>query len=188
MSLPIGDDRPRRRLFLALYPQVEQRQQLARVVAEHCPVLKSPGVRPVPIANLHMTLVFLGAVTADTQSCVEQVAATLVAPVFELSLDRLGYWSRKHMLWAMPDPLHIPNALTALVESLNQGLTVCDVQLEQRLYRPHVTLARQLERTPRGGLIEPVDWTLDHFALMESVSTPVGVQYSVLRSWPLAVA
>ena len=188
MSLSTVHERPRRRLFLALYPALAQRQRLAQVVADGCPELKAAGVRRIPVANLHITLIFLGNITAELQSCIEQTAATVVAPVFSLRLDRLGYWSHKHMLWAMPAPGDVPGALTTLVDSLRQGLAACDVTLEQRSYRPHVTLARQLERGPRQGRISPVDWTLDRFALMESVTTPVGVQYPVLQSWPLIMS
>jgi len=176
---------PGRRLFFALYPQQVLRQQLLREVIEHCPELKVAGVRPVPVTNIHMTLVFLGGVTAAVQACVEQVAATVVAPAFSVRLDRLAYWSRKRMLWATPDPLQVPEGLSILVESLYQGLSVCDVALESRVYRPHVTLARKLMREPQLGCIEAVSWTLNHFSLMESVSTPDGVRYSALQSWPL---
>jgi len=188
MSLTAGHKPPRRRLFLALYPLLAQRRRLANVVKEHCPELNAGGAGAVPCDNLHITLVFLGSVTAETQACIEQVAASVVMPAFSLRLDRLGYWPRKRMLWAMPDPMALPGALSALVESLYRGLASCDVSLEQRAYRPHVTMARKLARGPRGGHIEAVEWTLNEFALMESVSTPEGVRYPLLRSWPLTGA
>lgn len=143
------------------------------------------GPGSVPCDNLHMTLVFLGGVPVETQACIEQVADSVCIPAFTLSFDRLGYWPRKRMLWAMPDPMALPGALSALVEGLQRGLACCDVKLEERAYRPHVTLRRKLARGPKGGRIEAVEWTLNEFVLMESVSTPTGVRYPVLRTWPL---
>jgi len=174
-----------RRLFLALYPELGQRQQLLRAVETHCPGLLSAPSRPVPLENFHITLAFLGGVSSTVQACVEQVATTVTNPAFSITLDRLGYWSRKRMLWAMPDPGQVPEALSTLVAGLYQGLAACDVVLEQRPYRPHVTLARKLGHGPKDGRIAPVCWTFDRFVLMESVSTPAGVRYPVLRFWPL---
>ena len=147
--------------------------------------MKDGGAGAVPCDNLHITLVFLGGVPAETQVCIEQTADSAQVPAFTLRLDRFGYWPRKRMLWAMPDPRVLPAALSALVEGLQRGLACCDVKLEERAYRPHVTLARKLARGPKVGHIEAVEWTLNEFVLMESVSTPAGVRYPVLRSWPL---
>lgn len=176
---------PRRRLFLALYPTLDERRRLLASITEHTPGLLVERVRPVPIENLHMTLVFLGSVAAPVQSCVEQVAATIDLPAMTVALDRLGYWPRKRMLWAIPDPATVPEALLHLVTALNDGLAACDVALEQRDYRPHVTLARRLDHTPRCGHFPPVEWRFGQFALMESVSTPSGVRYPVLKTWAL---
>jgi len=177
---------PRRRLFLALYPTPADRQRLLDSVAGLAPGLLTEQARPVPIDNLHMTLVFLGSVVQPVQDCIEQVASTIESPAITVALDRLGYWPRKRMLWAIPDPAAVPDTLLHLVDALDQGLAGCDVMLEQRDYRPHVTLARRFGQAPHVGRFPEVEWRFGQFALMESVSTPVGVRYSLLRSWSLS--
>lgn len=185
VKVPEALVQPRRRLFLALYPSLAERQQLLATVAGHAPDLLADRVRPVPVENLHMTLVFLGAVTETVRDCVEQVAATIDSPAISVTLDRLGYWPRKRMLWAIPDPATVPAALLHLVAALRDGLSACAVELEQRDYRPHVTLARRLAHAPRCGPFPAVEWRFRQFALMESVSTSVGVRYPVLQTWAL---
>lgn len=185
MSAPETMVQRRRRLFLALYPTLDARQRLLTTIAEHAPGLLVDRVRPVPVENLHITLVFLGGVTEPVRNCVEQVASTIDSPAMTVALDRLGYWPRKRMLWAIPDPATVPGTLLDLVTALHDGLAACDVALEQRDYRPHVTLARRLAHAPRYGHFPAVEWRFGQFALMESVSTPAGVRYPVLRTWPL---
>jgi 2'-5' RNA ligase len=175
----------RRRLFLALYPTSAERRCLLDSVAKLSPELLADRVRPVPVENLHMTLVFLGGVDQQVQDCVERVASAIDRPAVTVALDRLGYWPRKRMLWAIPDPAAVPGELPGLVAALRDGLAGCDVTLEQRDYRPHVTLARQFGHAPRVGHFAPVEWRFGQFALMQSVSTPAGVRYPVLRTWPL---
>jgi 2'-5' RNA ligase len=34
--------------------------------------------------------------------------------------------------------------------------------------------------------MHPVEWAVDDFALVESVTAPEGARYSVLERWPLA--
>jgi len=188
--MPMSDAEPaqqirRQRLFLGLYPTPAERQRLLATVTEHAPGLLVERARPVPVQNLHMTLVFLGNVAEPVRRCVEQVAATIDSPAITVTLDRLGYWPRKRMLWAIPDPTTLSEALLHLVTALHDGLAACDVVLEQRDYRPHVTLARRLAHAPRCGHFPAVEWRFGQFALMESVSTPTGVRYPVLQTWTL---
>lgn len=185
MSASESAKQVRRRLFLALYPTLAERQRLLATVAEQAPGLLIDQVRPVPVENLHMTLVFLGNLAEPARTCVEQVAATINSPAITVTLDRLGYWPRKRMLWAIPDPAAVPEALSHLVAVLYDGLAACDVALERRDYRPHVTLARRLAHAPRCGHFPEVEWRFGQFVLMESVSTPAGVRYPVLHTWSL---
>lgn len=180
-----NESRQHKRLFLALYPGLDQRQQLHDVVVRQIPDLLVEQYKPVPIANLHMTLLFLGRANPDVQACIESVSAQVAMSPVTITLDRLSFWPRKRMLWVTPDPDNLPKSLILLVESLGDVLSGCEVPLEQQQYRPHVTLARKLTRSPGNCRIQPVCWTLDHFALMESVSTPAGVRYPVVKSWSL---
>jgi 2'-5' RNA ligase len=175
----------RRRLFLALYPSVDERTQLLRAINKQAPTLLSDQARPVPLENLHITLVFFGGVTRSVQHCIEQVSSAIECPSISMTINRLGYWPRKRMLWAIPEPNRVPDALIHLVNALYKGLAACDVTLERREYRPHVTLARRLSHAPRDGHFPALEWHFSQFVLMESLSTPQGVRYPVIRAWSL---
>ena len=179
-----------RRLFFALWPGVAQREALAALArARHH---KGGGGRLVNESKLHITLVFLDNVGEDTRVCVEEVAETIRARPFELCLDRLGLWSRSGIWWAGCSGM--PDTLPELVTALQDGLRGCDFTPESRPYHAHVTLARKAKRAPRGPISEPIVWPVSDFVLVESAprdgvgSGGSGVEYRVLRRWPLRAA
>lgn len=169
----------RKRLFFALWPDAEVRRQLAQA-ARHW------SRHPVPEANLHMTLAFLGGCTEQQQDCLYRVAPGVHGEPFELQLDFLGHWERPRTRWLGTS--QIPDALLQLEADLRLALEPCEVKLEERHFVPHVTLSRK-EKTPhtQAGL-EAIHWRVQDFVLAESVSTPDGVRYDVLRRWPLVPA
>ncbi len=183
--MDVTNARSKRRLFLALYPDQTQRQCLRYVIDQQHAGLLSPDSRPVPIANLHMTLVFIGSVDAKTQVDIEFLVDDVSIVPFSLTLDRFGYWPKKKMLWVMPDPAVIPEQLTELVAVLRRRLGVYGLTVDQRAYRPHVTMARKMSHSPGVSRIQPVNWSFEYFSLLESVSTSGGVQYPLIRQWPL---
>ncbi len=101
------------RLFFALWPEPELQQRLARAAAALLPHADGRRVRE---ANLHCTLVFLGAVEAAQRLCLEDAASLVRAEPFTLTLDRLGYFRRPQVAWL--GCTTTPAALQALVAGL----------------------------------------------------------------------
>ncbi|MEE8320863.1 MAG: RNA 2',3'-cyclic phosphodiesterase [Gammaproteobacteria bacterium] len=168
-----------KRLFFALWPDHETRERIAAVSK----MLPEKCGRRVPAANLHITLVFLGNI--DEQQCrdVQQAASEISSRSFTLKLDRAGKWSRSKVIWLAHTT--IPEELTSLVAELNESAINCRIQIENRPYRPHVTLARKV-RGPVPPLdIEPFEWAIKSFALVQSETLPQGAQYAVIQNWPL---
>lgn len=167
----------RRRVFFALWPDEPTRATLARATRR---AVRLSGGRPTARHNLHVTLAFLGGVTAE-----QLQRALSVPPVevgsFELTLDTLGFQPRSRVLWLAAG--EIPRALTALEQRLWTGLVEQGFDRERRAYRPHVTLTR------RGRAVEepvkPVTWPVRRLALCESVQTEHGRRYQPLERWPL---
>lgn len=133
--------------------------------------------------NLHITLAFLGPVSQEQRDCYVQVAADIKAQRFTLSLEHIGHWSQPRILWLGPS--HQPEALLTLVQNLNVALTNCGFTPELRPYHAHMTLARKVDRPLPVQHIEPVEWAVDGFTLVESVTALEGAHYRVLSSWPL---
>ncbi len=168
------------RLFFALWPAAELREQIAQRVQVG---LRRGGGRPVRADNLHITLAFLGEVDAGRIDCVIQAADTVRAPAFTLRLERLGYWRRARVVWLGPPERHPEPPL--VVARLWEALVPCGCEPESRPFFPHMSLTRKANRGPRARSIEPLDWPVEEFALVSSRLFEDGVQYEVLRRWAL---
>lgn len=169
-------DRPRR-LFLAIWPDAPEREWLTHIVHAIA------GGRKTPPENLHLTLVFLGATTADRLACYRQALQDLDVPALTLTLDRLDYWSRSRILWLGAS--QTPPELPALAQELNRRLAACGFTPERRPFQTHITLARDYPGpTPILQLPEPLRWRIDHMALVESLPAERSSRYVVLERWP----
>lgn len=168
------------RLFFALWPEPELQKRLARAAAALLPHADGRRARE---ANLHCTLVFLGAVEAAQRLCVEDAASLVRAEPFTLTLDRLGYFRRPQVAWL--GCTTTPAALQTLVAGLRYGAATCGFSPEQRPYEVHLTVVRKLRSDPGRLPLMPITWPVEQFALMESVSESDGVHYRPLRIWDL---
>lgn len=177
--MPPVDSAAPQRLFFALWPDGVVREALAELLKGESP---RTG-RRVPAPNLHLTLAFVGNVTADQRACLEAAATTVAAAPFTLTLDRLGFWPRPRIVWA--GATETPEALRALVARLNAALVPCGYRPEQRPYQAHVTLTRKAQAPVGCRDIPPIVWPAAEFCLVESVSEEHGSVYRVLARWPL---
>lgn len=166
-----------KRLFFALWPDAGTRERLAALIPN------DTAGRWVSRDNLHVTLVFLGAVDKRVRSCVEHVASQANAQSFTLYLDEMGYWRKPRIVWVGASQL--PSPLAQLLSGLNEGLSTCGFESERREYRAHVTLARKVQRPIAHRRIDPIPWSIDSFALVESQTLPAGASYRVSKTWPL---
>jgi len=174
MCAPTGDEC---RLFLALWPGDTERRQLAELAAAVA------GRRRVRDANLHLTLVFLGATDATRLAAYEAALTQNPDNILELILDRYGYWPRPHILWLGSS--HTSPELYELVAELHRRLRGCGFTPERRAFQAHITLVRKFSGpAPTQPLVAPIRWRVNEVALVESQSSPEGSRYRVLRRWP----
>ena len=173
-----ADDAPRRRrVFFALWPDESTRGAISRASRR---AVRLSGGRPTAKRNLHITVAFLGHVDDDALERAVSVPPVETGP-FDLVLDRLGYFKEARALWLGPSEL--PPALTALEQSLWDGLEQIGFEREPRIYRPHLTLARRARGVDEA--VPPVHWSASALTLVESIPLPRGVHYEPLRDWPL---
>ena len=168
------------RLFFALWPGETLRRALAERVAALVPPGTGRAQRP---DQLHLTLEFMGSVTADRLPAVLEAAAEVRAGPFEVVLDALEYWRRPQVLCLVAHDL--PPALAALVQALRAALAARGFQTERRPYRAHLTLARKVGRPPDFAPTDPVRWPATGFVLVESITERSGSVYRPLATWPL---
>ncbi len=174
-------DRKDTRIFFALWPDDAVRARLARIAAGV--PLRRPA-RRVPEYNLHLTLHFVGDVTWAERDCLRTAADDVRSEVFELVIDRAGFFARPRIGWLGCG--ETPAALMRLHESLGRALKSCDYRPEKRPFRPHVSFARKLAHLPAMPEFEPLAWPVDEFALIESRAVENGVKYEVIETYPLA--
>ena len=169
-----------RRVFLALWPGTDLRNALADVQRRFP---QNIG-RAVNADNLHITLVFLGSTPGERRACLEDALTGIKLPGFSFPLDQFGYWRKPQVLWAGSN--NVPAALTTLVDVMTSKAIKCGFKLDPRPFHPHLTLFRKVRKSPRDmPSMEPILWSADSYALVESVTAASGVCYKVLKTWAL---
>mgnify|MGYP002713074181 CR=1 FL=1 len=171
----------RERLFFALWPTDELRDNLLKQT--HA-ALNTCGGRVIPPRNLHLTLVFLGALDAAQRHCVERSADELRAEGFTLELTDLDYWRRPRVVGCRVKA--IPAALSDLVDGLRSLGRVCGAKVESRPFAPHLTVMRKAQRAPQKPLVAPLAWPVREFHLVRSQTLPQGASYQRIYTWRLS--
>lgn len=166
------------RLFFALWPDEAARDELsarAKQVARRC------GGRPVPGANLHLTLVFLGEVDPRAIPALREAARPGGESGFVLVLDQLGAFARAAVAWA--GCREVPPGLVALQAGLARRVREAGFAVDARPFAAHLTLARRIREALAAEPMPAVHWRVGSFALVESVRGEGA--YRTLAQWPL---
>lgn len=165
------------RYFLAAWPDDAVRGRLDRWADT---IHVGSTARRVPAENLHITLVFLGALDPPRLDAVRAVAADVPWSGASLALDRIGYWKRARIIWAGCSGGS--EALSVLTETLRGRLGRLGFRVESRPFVPHVTLFRKAARRPRWRP-EVIDWRIQRFCLVRSTLSSSGARYEIVERW-----
>lgn len=178
------------RVFWALDPGEEIRDAIDRVAGA------VPAGRQVPFENLHLTLAFLGEITAAQAEAFHEAVSgeRLMAP--ELRIEGLDLWGGKR-----PAVLVARMAMTPGLEQLHRvagrAARGAGITLERRKFRPHVTLVR-FGKGLDGGQAQRLNGALAGFAgfewpegraqtahLWQSYLRPAGAVHEVMAEYDL---
>jgi 2'-5' RNA ligase len=143
---------------------------------------------PVPPANFHITLAFLGALDdpAIERLClsVDNWLAQSALPSATLQLDTTGYWPKPGIFWL--GPLAWPEQLTRLAQKLGSLGSAAGAKRDRNPFQPHITLYRQCSAPPPAPALAPsITMRYAGFALFVSRQGKRGVSYHVLQDWDL---
>ena len=171
------------RLFVAIEPPVEVRDRLLAAMGG------VSAARWQRDDQLHLTLRFIGEVDRHAAQDIAAALGGVRQPPFELSLHGTGVFDRRGQpdaLWAGVTP---HDAVHALHNKVDQALIRVGVPPEARTFHPHITLARFGRHAgPVEGFVTQArlagpPFTVDGFALYESILTQSGADYTVVERY-----
>lgn len=119
--------------------------------------------------NLHLTLAFLGEVPADQIDTVKQAMDALTVHDMKLNFNHIGCFRKDSELWW----IGIDNnpTLTGLQRALIRNLKEVGLRPDDKKFRPHITLARELhvgQLSTEDLLAKPFDTSAHAISLMVS--------------------
>ncbi|NIO43145.1 MAG: RNA 2',3'-cyclic phosphodiesterase [Burkholderiales bacterium] len=174
-------DRGAQRLFFALWPNPKLQEALHRIGQS---MQEAVSGRLVKEQNIHLTLAFLGSVSAERLDDLLAIGDSIRAEKFELKLSEIGCWTRSAVGWIAPES--VPEPLEVLVLGLRQRLLKTGFLVDERPFAPHVTLLRKARcRLKPLPPKTPLEWRINQVVLMRSDTLPDGPEYCQVGSWPL---
>jgi 2'-5' RNA ligase len=170
-----------KRLFFALELPGELQQQIVQWRAAQFP---PEAGRPVAAANLHLTLAFLGNVSAEKQRALTTMAGRIRQPKFTLHLDDAGQWLRSRVVWL--GTRQPPRGLLQLANLLRSQAARSGCYQSPQPFHPHLTLLRDAShavKIPPPGFHWQVP--INEFVLYESTFSQGRTRYTPLERWAL---
>jgi 2'-5' RNA ligase len=164
------------RLFFALWPDADTKNQLAGVAAK---LRLAAPARLVPADNYHSTLAFLGEVPSSRLPGLLAIGAMQRASRLTITFDATEHWAKSRVVVAAAQKM--PHQLLTLWDQLHKDLAL----KAQPNPRAHVTLARKVAQAPVLQAMSPVAWSTNSFGLYRSETGGVQSAYTVVDTWPL---
>lgn len=170
-----------KRLFFGLELPDKCKQAIVEWRAETFP---ADAGRPVGTDSLHLTLAFLGDISAAKQQALMQLAGRIQQPAFTLTLDDAGHWPRSGVVWL--GPRQASRGLLQLAGLLRSQAARSGCTQTTQPFHPHVTLLRNA--TPPVSLPpRNFHWSLpvERFVLFQSQFSRGRTRYHEIAEWKL---
>jgi len=171
---------PSWRVFFAAVPTGQVSGHVAGAAAALTP---AAGDRLVPRSNYHLTLAFIGEVSAAQVGVIRSIGAAQFAAPFTICFDAYEYWPKPEVIVAVART--VPSALAELWRQLHSALAAHGWALLPKRLRPHLTLSRNVEQPPMMPALAAFEWQVGAFSLLRSVTSDGESAYTVVDTWPL---
>ena len=177
---------PTDRLFLAVFPDAETAARIEALARRLKTELNQKGGVQAA-GRLHVTLHKIGdyrALPADIVEKTLEVCATVTAPPFDVTFDRVTSFSGKpgNRPFVMKGSAGL-DELMAFQARLMAALRKAKLARRSfELYTPHVTLLYDARMVPYQA-VDGVDWRVSEFVLVHSLLGQT--RHIVLGRWPL---
>lgn len=171
-----------KRVFFAIEIPTKIQRQIVRWRADNFP---DDAGRPVAAANMHITLAFLGEISAEKQAALATLAGRIRQPGFTLHLDDAGQWLRSRVVWL--GTRQPPRGLLQLANLLRAQAARSGCYQSPQPFHPHLTLLRNTAHAvpiPAPGF----HWEIpvSEFVLYESNFINGRTRYTPLQRWTLS--
>ena len=166
----------KRRLFFALWPDDRQRDRLRDHITS---VAKTVEGDQVFRGNWHVTTAFIGDCDESLLPFLLNRKDEIRLEPFRLRFDRLEYWPRPRV--ASLVAATVPPELESLVQTLGGILEDYNLPVENRTYRPHITVVRRARPFETQRLAQPAIMEWSSFELVESVPGRGGPTYRPVK-------
>ncbi|MCC4834158.1 RNA 2',3'-cyclic phosphodiesterase [Shewanella sp. 10N.7] len=184
-----------KRTFIGFSISINNQQRLIDIQQRLASHINSSAT-PVRNTNLHITAAFLGLTSAQDIEKIDTELSSMSLNRFSQRLEHISYWPKAKIL-CIEGIASIE--LRSIVEQLTQLTKQLNLHQSQHDYRPHISLFRHVKTpsstqalmneitTKASNMIKlaPISFDITELTLFESKSTPMGVEYLALKSWPL---
>lgn len=130
--------------------------------------------------NLHITLAFIGEVS-NASSALKAVKSVSFEP-FELALSKAGNFGSLYWLGVNGGKSAHGSGIYALAEKVRASLKLCGVSFDPKPFKPHITLAREVEfHAPFDAVVPQASMRVERISLMKSERINGRLVYSELK-------
>jgi 2'-5' RNA ligase len=181
------------RLFVALEIPSLVRDNLATLIREMRAI--APKLKWVPLGNLHVTLKFVGETSPAKLDAIRTALATVSSSQsVALEFHGVGFFLKRQFFVLFAN-LEASSNLQSLASHIDRSLQPLGIPSEERVYTPHVTLARSNDPDLFAKLRPFIDANSKRsfgsfqacaFHLVKSNLKSTGAEYTTLRSFPFA--
>ncbi|HSD64917.1 MAG TPA: RNA 2',3'-cyclic phosphodiesterase [Ignavibacteriaceae bacterium] len=179
------------RLFIALEIPKEIRQKISELKEEAVP--DSGDLKWEPTEKIHLTIKFIGDVKDElVNPIIDSMVFLGQYEKIKCRLTKFGFFSKHGIPQILWIGLWVDSILYNILEQLNSNLVKFGVSVEERKFKPHVTLLRIKKRFPEkwvtdfnSFIIPEIDFISDNIMLIKSELLPESSKYTVLKKFNL---
>ncbi len=172
------------RLFIAL----EIPEEIRKYITGERKRISDIDLRWEPVEKLHLTLKFIGSFKEELlNDLIKELSFIENYPEFELQLTNFGFF-KPRIIWV---GLSAGEKLFKLADDLNKHLVKLNIETEEKLFKPHLTLLRipkgqeNIIESFRGKQIMNKSFNSDRVILYQSTLSPQGSKYTPLKVYKL---
>jgi len=168
------------RLFFALVPDQKTTNAFNRAVLE---LKHTKYEKVVEEEKLHLTLRYIGSIKEEIMNSLLNSVNNLKKATFTLHIREQKFWIKPEITVLVPDM--IPDALSDLVDELENICIENGLPEECRKFKPHITVIKRSEKHIMHKPFVTISWKVSDFVLLNSEMIDGKLRYTEIARWYL---